>query len=155
VVSRLRGRVRRRNDNNRGYRAANDGAGNNPPGKNGARKSNPSRRYLLFVFLLQIQPVQKVPSICLVYNDAYFGNARALWDEHPDVLAQLLGVRNRPMAEIVTVEEDLGISTMTNRSAEIALVKRQRVDDCGEDVDDSPVRTEQPGGGTATNSSAT
>jgi hypothetical protein len=91
----------------------------------------------------------------LVYNDAFFANTRALWDEHPNVLAQLLGIKNRPMNEIITLEEDMGISTMTNRSGETALVKRRRVDGCGEEVDDSLVRTEQPGGGTATNSSAT
>jgi hypothetical protein len=92
----------------------------------------------------------------LVYNDAYFANTRALWNEHPYVLANLLGVKNRPMTEIVTVEEDLGISTMTNRSGETALVKRRRVDGCEEEVDDSElVRTEQSGRGNKSISSTT
>jgi hypothetical protein len=59
----------------------------------------------------------------VVYNEAYFANTRALWDEHPDVLAKLLGVENRPMREIATLEGDLGISTLTNRSGETAAAK--------------------------------
>jgi hypothetical protein len=92
----------------------------------------------------------------LVCNDAYFANTRALWNEHPDVLAKLLGVKNRPMTEIVTVEEDLGTSTMTNRRGETALVKRRRVDGCEEEVDDGGlVRTEQAGRGNKSISSTT
>ena len=50
----------------------------------------------------------------LVYNDAYFANTRALLIEHPNVMAQLLGAMDRPMRDILTLEADIGISTMTN-----------------------------------------
>jgi hypothetical protein len=73
----------------------------------------------------------------VVYNDAYFANTRALWDEHPNVLAELLGVMHWPMREIATLEGDLGISRRTNQSRESAAAKRRCVDDDGEEEEDN------------------
>jgi hypothetical protein len=59
---------------------------------------------------------------------------------------------NRPIREVVTLEGDRVISTMTNQNGETPFAKRWRADDVGEEEEDNLSEPERQEGRSASNS---